>query len=586
MLTRLTVRNFKRLASIDVELGQTVVLVGPNNSGKTSALQALALWQAGVRAWLEKWGDQPAQKRPGVTLNRKDLIAVAVPNASLLWRDLHVRSGERQADGKSKTRNVFIEICVEGITDGEAWQCGFEFDYANQEAFYCRPLRLDANGSERMPLPRTALLKDVRVAFLPAMSGLASIEPKLELGRINVLIGEGQTAQVLRNLCYRLCESAPDAWQALCQDIQRMFGVELTAPEFNELRGEVTMGYRQRSHDGKIIALDLSSAGRGLQQTLLLLAFLRANPNTTILVDEPDAHLEILRQRQIYDLISGVGRQQAGQIIAASHSEVVLNEAAERDKVVAFVGKPHVIDRPDQVMKALSNIGFDQYLLAEERGWVLYVEGATDLKMLAEFASLVGHPALEHLQEAFVHYVGHNQPSPARSHFHGLREAKPDLRGIAIFDRISSTLQNAGGLEERMWQQRELENYFCRESALLAWARGRPPSHPDLFWEAESGARVEAMTQAIERVAAAAKTFDKPPIWSADSKASDDVLGPVLKNYAEILGLPKQLADKSKFAEIIGFLTPDDVDREVRDMLDAIVRVAEAAPPQEAAAPA
>ena len=32
------------------------------------------------------------------------------------------------------------------------------------------------------------------------------------------------------------------------------------------------------------------------------------------------------------------------QIVAASHSEVILNEAADRDVVIAFLGSPHRID--------------------------------------------------------------------------------------------------------------------------------------------------------------------------------------------------------------------------------------------------
>ena len=112
--------------------------------------------------------------------------------------------------------------------------------------------------------------------------------------------------------------------------------------------------------------LDLSSAGRGLQQTLLLLAYMYANPGTVLLLDEPDAHLEILRQRQIYRLLTDVARESGSQIIAASHSEVLLNEAAGRDVVVAFVGAPHRIDdRGSQVLKALREIGFDHYYLAE-----------------------------------------------------------------------------------------------------------------------------------------------------------------------------------------------------------------------------
>ena len=113
------------------------------------------------------------------------------------------------------------------------------------------------------------------------------------------------------------------------------------------------MTYRDQSG----CVLDLSSAGRGLQQTLLLLAHLYANPKTVLLLDEPDAHLEVLRQRQIYQLLTDVASQQGSQVIAASHSEVVLNEAANRDVVIAFVGKPHRMDdRGQQLVKALTDI--------------------------------------------------------------------------------------------------------------------------------------------------------------------------------------------------------------------------------------
>lgn len=43
MITKLTIRNFKRLDEAVVDLSDTVVLIGPNNAGKTTALQALAL---------------------------------------------------------------------------------------------------------------------------------------------------------------------------------------------------------------------------------------------------------------------------------------------------------------------------------------------------------------------------------------------------------------------------------------------------------------------------------------------------------------------------------------------------------------
>ena len=85
MLTKLTVRNFKRFGEVEVELGNPVVFIGPNNSGKTSAMQALALWDIGLKRWNEKYsGKRTPQNRPGVTINRRDLLAIPVPSAALL----------------------------------------------------------------------------------------------------------------------------------------------------------------------------------------------------------------------------------------------------------------------------------------------------------------------------------------------------------------------------------------------------------------------------------------------------------------------------------------------------------------------
>ncbi|MGH9594650.1 MAG: AAA family ATPase, partial [Bryobacteraceae bacterium] len=154
MLTSLRVKNFKRLEDVEIELGKTVVFVGPNNSGKTTALQALALWEIGLRKWIEKRSakDTP-EKRPGVTINRRDLIAVPVPASNLLWRDLHVRAIQRK-NGGQETRNIRIDILVSGVTNDSQWDCGFEFDYANQESFYCRPLRMNEDPQPvRMPVP-------------------------------------------------------------------------------------------------------------------------------------------------------------------------------------------------------------------------------------------------------------------------------------------------------------------------------------------------------------------------------------------------------------------------------------------------
>ncbi|MEX0775260.1 MAG: AAA family ATPase [Phycisphaeraceae bacterium] len=578
MLTRLRIRNFKRFDDVEIELGKAVVLIGPNNSGKTTALQALALWDIGVRRWNEKRkGTASPKKRPGVTINRRDLISIPVPDASSLWRDLHVRNVQHEeVNGKRqpKTENIRIDIVVDGITNDRPWSCGLEFDYANEESLYCRPLRSVDSAASRMEVPDE--VGDVRVAFLPPMSGLAAVEPKWEPGRINVLLGEGQTAQVLRNLCFQIYSSRPEPpldWGALVDHMHRLFGVELLPPAYVAERGEITMAYKQRG-----TRLDLSSSGRGLQQTLLLLAHLYANPRTVLLLDEPDAHLEILRQRQIYKLLTETAENQGSQVIAASHSEIVLNEAADRDVVVAFVGQPHrVDDRGSQVLKALRDIGFDHYYQAEQTGWVLYLEGSTDLAILQAFARTLDHEAQRYLERPFVHYVATNLPSRAREHFRGLFEAKGDLVGIAIFDRLDSQLQANTPLTELMWERREIENYFCHERVLLAYARYDLPD--DLFGDAEQAKRTEAMSNAIQEISNALRTLGKPDPWSADIKATDDFLDPLFKSYFKKLDLPLKLR-KSDYHVLAGLVPQGEIASEVSAKLDAILSVAKRAVPR------
>jgi len=126
------------------------------------------------------------------------------------------------------------------------------------------------------------------------MSGMAATEDHLPEGAINVRIGEGRTAEVLRNLCFQIYSGDLNGkrWDTLTAQIRSLFGVTLNAPEFIAERGQITMSYQEAG-----IELDLVSSGRGLQQTLLLLAHLYTHPGSILLLDEPDAHLEILRQR-------------------------------------------------------------------------------------------------------------------------------------------------------------------------------------------------------------------------------------------------------------------------------------------------
>ena len=523
MLTKITIRNFKLFKDVEIPLGNGFVFIGPNNGGKTSALQALTLWHAGLQQWAHRHAQRAENEIPKIAPE------LPVAEMDLIWLNRKVKKGVPGAR-RGTTENIRIDLIVEGIHEGTAWKCGLEFDYSNQDSIFCRPLRI-GNGEkpDRMKVPKEAL--NLNITFLPPMSGLSTEEALVQEGRINVLTGQGQTAEVLRNLCYRVySKDDKQDWESLVDNIKNLFGITLKAPFYLSSRGSITMSYIDQSGG---VTLDLPSSGRGMQQVLLLLAHLYDNTsNTVFLLDEPDAHLEILRQRQIYNLITEVADQKKSQIISASHSEVLLGEAAQRESAVAFVGKPHTLgaNKKSYVLAALKEVGFEYYYGAERKGWILYLEDASDLMVLRAFANHLNHRAKEFLQDPLVKYLETNLPEEARKHFRGLREAKTDLVGILLMDRIDKKLQNEMGLSEIMWKQREIENYLCNRKALMDYASS--DLSDDLFGFSERNIRREKMEEAIVKIEEAARTLNKSMPFSVDIKASDDFLSPLFKNFA------------------------------------------------------
>ena len=581
MITRLLVSNFKRLGTADIELAGNVVFIGPNNSGKSSALQALTLWDAGWRRWSEKREKKDldgnllsaAKVRPGVTLNRRELHAIPVPTARLLWKDLHTH--ESFGIGKDKkTENVFITITVEGINKGKSWRCGMEFYYANEESFYCR---LKEGDADRLP----AALLQHPVVFLPPMSGLADREFRKEKGEISMLIGQGQTAQVLRNLCWQLsAREDKSPWNELVRHIQDLFSVTLSPPEYYPENSSLSLAYTEPSG----IELDISASGRGCQQVTLLLAFLLANRGAVLLLDEPDAHLEILRQRDVYNLLTEVAASQGSQIIAASHSATVMQEAGERDVLVAFLGSPHRIDtrsRQNQLKKALESIPMADFYQAEQLGWVLYVEGSTDLAILRRLADRMGHDAHKVLDGRVpVVYLGSNKPGDARNHFDAMREARPGVLAFALFDRLPNPATELGvvtDLREVMWQRREIENYISTRASLLQYVKGGLREE-DLLDMAEAKTRAETLQLCIQELEQSLKTQRRPHPWGPDIKVTAEFLAPLFATYHERLGVPQQTF-KRDYHGLADAIPVAEIASEVSQVLDAILEVANRAKP-------
>ncbi len=74
LLHYIEIENFKRFGGRQrIELDHPAVLIGPNNCGKTTAIQAIALWSQAVRTWFDAKGKAPLEERTGRLLRKGDL---------------------------------------------------------------------------------------------------------------------------------------------------------------------------------------------------------------------------------------------------------------------------------------------------------------------------------------------------------------------------------------------------------------------------------------------------------------------------------------------------------------------------------
>jgi ABC-type cobalamin/Fe3+-siderophores transport system ATPase subunit len=593
LLHFIEIENFKRFGGTQrVELDHPAVLIGPNNCGKTSAIQAIALWSQAVKTWVDAKAETAAKERTATALNRLAITAVPVQKTRYFWHNTRVHSGRD---------SVPMSISVGVFWKGQVVPVKMKFRHQGDELVYCTP---DDAALADLDLLRFAA--GINVELLYPMSGLTTEEPVLKAGRINVLLGQGETAQVLRNLCLIVARENPADWERVAGLMRRLFSVELGKPE-ETARGAIELFYEQ---PGVKEQLDVAVAGRGFQQLLLVFAYLFSHKRSVLLIDEPDAHLEILRQKQVYVLLREIAHDNGSQVVLVTHSEVILDEALDHNLTLLLEGKAEDLAAKTDIRNALKHYGAEHYVKARERGYVLYVEGSTDVDMLRALAERTGHPVAQIWDERInAYYVQDNFPETSleselerveggfgvtpKIHFFSLRGLLPDLCGAAILDNDGKgrTGSDEGGLTIAYWQRYEAENYFVTPELLTAFATEAYrdmelfDGHRQAIHEVLEALILEQIFGGSEhdfRVYRQAQTEAARLIW--DTKTERKKLSTFAEEFfrrlADRISLP-MLLRKGELHRLVAKADPAQISSEVRDKLDVLEKLFRSGRPSE-----
>lgn len=536
MIRRIDIRNFKKFKQLRFDAPPFSVIAGPNNSGKTSLLQAVAAWSEIGYRWRKKWrGGAPDLARnggayPTVRIDAADFRAAPVARLAALWP-------ERFVDNP-----VTIHI------ETERWRVGFEFVYDRSSGTVdVGPTRSTAESDiiSYFNNPLTAL-------YISSFSNVEKEEHEVSRNVIASRLARGRGGEVLRGML-KVVHRNRDKWERLTESIRSFFGYELMYPSGDD---PIVANYRH-SKEGQ--TYDLASGASGFLQILMVHTALEWEDSSVLLIDEPDAHLHMLLKEKMYKHLRDHVRTRNRQAIIATHSPHIIEAAARhRDKCLWIIAERNVkpVDRQD----ATEAMRLEMAEIANATSYksVLYVEDHSDLQILNAWAGVTDHRARSFLRSPNWTATRRRfrKAGDVKRHFSAMKAVIPDLCGVEIRDRNGGKGQVRDvpkGLEVRFWGRYEIENYLIHPRAIMRFLRRR-------YGDAEARLAEEYMEEFLPRV-----RFLRP----FEDEDHDQQKGKsVIRRIMEKAGVR---LDETEYHRIAECMKDNEVHPYVKEMLDLIV---------------
>lgn len=505
MLHSVSLTRFKRFNQTTFELLPNGIsfLAGGNNSGKSTLLQAVAVWEfcrsileneRGAGSLLNGYSGQ------GLGLSSDEFSPIAVASLKHLWTNL--TSQHAGLDGYS----LAIECRWHDAANHEK-SLKVALALANDRLFV-KQVGSNLVAGDALP----------SVAYLPPFAGIVSRENKMSAADRRSMIGRGLAGGIIRNLILDMQTAnerkraalkegrskiknsdlaalrRDDPWEILQTTMAKIFGLQLAVEPFNELfhtsiKVECVKGSLQGTtftRHPNYKSRDLMAEGSGFLQWTSVYVLALSPTVRTLLLDEPDAHLHPSLQSQLVEALEDIVRATGKQVLMATHSTEILRWA-DPVSVMAFSGNgaEYLKDHEQKISLFLglgSNYAPKLDPLRKFKN-LLIVENTSDariLKILAGRAGLVWPHDL-------VVWPWTGSSKERKNLFLQLQAEVPGLKAISIRDRDDQSLEtvDANNLRDkstdsphhdmkiRVWRRRHIENYLLNPTA-IARAANQP----------------------------------------------------------------------------------------------------------------
>jgi predicted ATPase len=459
-IKKIHIKNFKKFKNLEVTFQDLDCLVGSNNSGKSTLLQAIALFDFCLHQCLSKVNGNPITLK-NRSITEEEFVVLPITKGTDLWHD-------KTTQGNNK--HILIEIAVTFDNDKTVLtKLDFSFNRFKIET------TTEQNESWLMEL------QQFKAAYLPVFSTFRTQEEKRTSLAIRNDLAKGNVNAVIRNLLLALKEQ--NRAQMLIEIMQNAFpSIKKLSIEFDEASMQyIEVTYQE---DDKKKSFDIFSAGSGFQQFLYLFGFILLENPSIILLDEPDVHLHGYLQKALLQELQNLA--QAGQqVVFATHSRDLIASLQPENILSLHNGEANRLTLDYQVFNTLENLGSmenTQLIVMQEFKRILVVENKEDWDFIQVFGNIVlGEVKIQAIAKRLAVCYAYGNPykqdmvkfqKSMQQMFIGAGEA---IKMLVVCDRdyypeleeLQQELkEKSSHIHWHIWERNEIQNYLLSPTAL------------------------------------------------------------------------------------------------------------------------
>jgi hypothetical protein len=453
MLTSIRMRNFRCFDDHTIPLRPRTIIVGRNNAGKSTVIEALRLVSLVTNRfgrlqtrYPPRWIDTPVGNPAGVI--------PALPEDDFNFETLYHRYGSPPAIVEASfASGDRVAVYVGG--ENELWATAY-----------------DASGASVNPRGAGAMSRLPRVSILPQIGPLLVHERILDRDYVRRSVSTDLASLHFRNQLVQFQEYFEDF-----KRISEETWPHLQVREIARERGRIVTPMQLMVRDTDFVA-EVGRMGHGLQMWLQTMWFLaRTKSDPTIILDEPDVYMHADTQRRLIRFL----RTRYNQTIVATHSVEILAEADPDDVLVIDRTQPssYFASSVPSVQAVINSMG-GVHNLSLTRLWssrrCLMIEGE-DIQYLKVIHEILFPHALEPLDSlprvslggwsGFQYAIG----SRMLLQNSGGEEIIPyclldsDYHTQEEIDAKTLAAKRAG-IELHIWGKKEIENYLLVPHAI------------------------------------------------------------------------------------------------------------------------